>query len=180
MSKPKVLIVSWDGVNDTGGLERVTQYMIEALNSKYNIEIAQLSDLERKQFYKVFLNRHYVMDAILMSLYVHNRIRAIGRDNVVVITQGYNAPFVKADIAYAHGTMRALKIAIEGENPKWHFNQWFEKIAFQRAKCVIAVAKSVREEMCKLYGVRKKKIKVINNCVDTDVFYPRTDALLGG
>ncbi len=173
MNKRKMLIVSWDGKKDTGGVERVTQYMTRVWGTQYSIEIAQLSDLERNKIYRLFLHKHYAVDAVLMSLYVNGRIRKLGRNKVTVVTQGFNAPFVKADITFAHGTMRGMKIALEDEKAKWHFNQLFEKMAFRGAKQVVAVSGCVQDEVHRLYGVRREKIRVVNNCVDTDLFFPQ-------
>lgn len=90
-----------------------------------------------------------------------------------IITQGFNAPFVKADLAIAHGTMRGLRMAMPGKGIRmWKPNQRFEQFAFQHAKKVVAVSESVRSEVHHLYQVTLEKIDVLENCVDTEWFVP--------
>lgn len=171
MSKEKLMLVSWKGANDTGGVERVTQYMVQAWKDQFEVEVVDFASIKRTWFYKKVLGRHYVLDAIMVSLYIRRKILG-KRDQYKIVVQGFNAPFVKADIAFAHGTMRGLKTAVEGKNPKWHFNQYFEKLSMKRAKKVVAVAEHVRKEVNELYKVENSKITVLENCVDTDTFYP--------
>jgi glycosyltransferase involved in cell wall biosynthesis len=174
--KDKIIIVSWYGVSDTGGVERVTQYMVEAWKKEYEVEIIDFESIKKKRIYRILLNRHYALDSILVSIYTNKRLKKLGRKNVKVVTQGYNAPFVKADVAFAHGTMRGYKIAMEGKKTKWHFNQIFEKISMNRAKKVIAVGNHVKKELHDLYGVDENKIDVLENCVDTENFKPTNAA----
>ena len=121
MDKTKIYIVSWYGTNDVGGLERVTQYMIDAWQDKYDIDIIDFAMIEKNRKYINWLHKHYVIDGIVVSLFAKQLQKKA--PNAKFVTQGYNAPFIRSDLAFLHGTMRGYKIALEGSHAKWHMNQ---------------------------------------------------------
>lgn len=168
MDKEKIYIVSWNGVSDSGGVERITYYMLQAWKDIYDVRIIDLEQIRKKNIYGRFLGKHYVLDALLVSIYI-NRLKDKGK--VKIVTQGFNAPYVDADLYFAHGTMRGYKLAVQKDS-KWHFNQYFEKRAAKRAKRIIAVGNHVKGELNELYGVNEAKITVLENCIDTDEFVP--------
>ena len=172
MDKQKIYIVSWYGICDAGGVERVTYYMKQAWQEKYDIEIIDFNLMKKNIFYRCMLEKHYALDAILTSIYVNSIIHKYKEENIKIVTQGYNAPYVKSDLLFSHGTMRGFKLAIEGPNAKWHFNQRFEKAAAKRAKKIVAVGNHVKREQQELYETEETRISVLENCVDTDIFFP--------
>lgn len=170
-----VLIVSWNGVKDVGGVERVTYYLSQAMKENANVVVISLDELRRGAA-KFFLGIHPAIDAIIVSVYVKSIIKTMlgsgkKREDIKVISQGFNAPFVKADIAFAHGTMRQYKMNVFSDN-RWRVNQIYEKIAFKNAGLVAAVANHVKEELYELYDVPLEKIHVIHNAIDTEKFKP--------
>lgn len=174
--KSKLLIVSWYGMNPVGGLERVTQYMYEVWKNQFDLEIIDFEKMRKSsRIFRKLSGRHYVLDSILTSIYV-NRLQKQYYNKwggVKVITQGFNAPFVKADLAIAHGTMRGLEMSMPRKRIRlWKPSQRFEQFAFQHAKKVVAVSESVRSEVHHLYQVTLEKIDVLENCVDTEWFVP--------
>lgn len=171
----KIIIVSWFGTGSAGGVERVTRYMARVWGEKYDVEIADFESMKTRRLLKRLLGKHYVLDCIISSIYTNSRIRKNNRSDTIVITQGYNAPFVKADISYAHGTMRGFKVAVAGTKAKWKFDQLFEKRAHRRAQKVVAVSQKTEEELETYYGIKHEKINVIENCVNTDIFVPNYD-----
>lgn len=178
MDKEKIYIVSWNGVSDSGGVERITYYMLQAWKDIYDVRIIDLEQIRKKNIYGRFLGKHYVLDALLVSIYI-NHLKDKGK--VKIVTQGFNAPYADADLYFAHGTMRGYKLAVQKDS-KWHFNQYFEKRAAKRAKRIIAVGNHVKRELHELYGVNEAKITVLENCIDTDEFVPvnmeRTDKVI--
>ena len=168
MDKKKIYIVSWNGVGDSGGVERITYYMLQAWKDIYDVKIIDFEQIRKKNIYARFLGKHYVMDALLVSIYI-NHLKEKGK--VKIVTQGFNAPYVDADLHFAHGTMRGYKLAVQKDS-KWHFNQYFEKRAAKRAKRIIAVGNHVKGELHELYDVNEAKITVLENCIDTDEFVP--------
>lgn len=172
MNRQKIYIVSWNGINDAGGVERVTYYMVQAWKDKYDVRVIDFELMKKNMFYRFLLGKHYALDAILASIYTNNIIHNHKGEKIIVVTQGYNAPFVKADLHFSHGTMRGFKVAIEGASAKWHFNQKFEREAAKRAKKIIAVGNQVKKELQELYDTEESKVSVLENCVDTDLFFP--------
>lgn len=170
MDKTKIYIVSWYGTNDVGGLERVTQYMIDAWQDKYDIDIIDFAMIEKNRKYINWLHKHYVIDGIVVSLFAKQLQKK--EPNAKFVTQGYNAPFIRSDLAFLHGTMRGYKIALEGSHAKWHMNQLYEKWGMKNAKCVVAVGRHVKDEAVQLYHISEAKIEVIENCVDSNTFFP--------
>ena len=173
--KKSVVIVSWNGENEVGGVELVTYYIHQALEKEYDVVIIDLDMIKKNTLLRHIMGMHFSIDAWIVSLYVNHYVKKMkknkGANNVFVITQGYNAPGVTADIAFAHGTMRGYKISIY-DNYAWHFSQLYEKLSWSKAKKVIAVGKHVKEEACNLYGIAADKIEVIPNCINTDKFFP--------
>lgn len=173
--KKTIVIVSWFGESETGGVEFVTYYMHQIWGKEYDIKIIDYSELKKNSLYSFLLKKHYGIDALLFSIYTNGYIKKLkqklGASNVVVVTQGYNAPFVKADIAFAHGTMRGFEQKALGIN-KWDLYEIFEIISWKKAKKVVAVSEYVKEEAISLYKIASNKIDVIENSVDTSLFYP--------
>lgn len=171
MGKEKIYIVSWNGTDDSGGVERVTHYMVQAWKDAYDVELIDFATMRKKPFYRLLLGKHLVTDAILASVYTNHIIRRNKEKKVKIVTQGFNAPWVNADLHFSHGTMRGYKLAAY-RDAKWHFSQRFEKKAAIRAKRIVAVGNHVKKEQCELYGTDESKIIILENCIDTDVFFP--------
>lgn len=163
-------IVSWYGTNDVGGVERVTQYMIDAWQDSFDIDIINFDIIEKNSKYINWLHRHYIIDGIVVSFFVRQLQKK--EPNARFVIQGYNAPLIRSDLVFVHGTMRGFKIAQEGSLAKWHVNQLYEKWGMKNAKHVIAVGRHVKDEAVQLYHITEKKIEVIENCVDTNMFCP--------
>lgn len=170
MNKTKICIVSWNGISDVGGVERITYYMQQAWQEEYDVEIIDFFQIRSKTCYGFLLGKHYAMDAFLASIYVKS-LKRKNKGDVKIVTQGFNAPFVCADLYVSHGTMRGYKLAVQ-QDAKWHFNQRFERKSAKRAERVIAVGSHVKDELCELYGIEDAKVRVIENCIDTDQFFP--------
>lgn len=173
--KKKVIIVSWHGENELGGVELVTHYMHQAWNEEYDVTIVDFDMVKQSNMCRLPLGLHYSIDAWTVSFYVNRYVKKIkketGSENVIVVTQGYNAPGVKADVAFAHGTMRGNKLAIYNSH-KWYLSQLYEKLSWNRAQKVVAVSDHVKQEAHNFYGVDSGKIEVIQNCIDTNAFFP--------
>lgn len=171
--KKTIYVVSWRGCSNAGGVESVTKYLYEAWSEKYNVIIVDYKFIRRKLLLGFLLEKHYVIDALLTSIMMLQIKRA--EKECFIVIQGFNCPLIEADIAIAHGTMRGYQLALSG-NKKWHFNHLFEKWGMRRARKVIAVSNHVKKEVSDLYGVDLEKIITIENCVDTNLFFPTARA----
>lgn len=174
-NRKTVVIVSWFGESETGGVESVTYYLHQIWGKEYNIKIIDFNKVREWKIASGLIGKHYALDAILVSIYTSNYIKRFkkkyGVGKIIVVTQGYNAPFVKADLSFAHGNMRGFTINALKKN-KWDFYQLFEKYAWNHAKKIVAVGAHVKKEAQKYYGVDFEKINIIENCIDTSMFYP--------
>lgn len=172
----KIVIISWYGESETGGVEFVTYYLHQIWGELYDVEIIDFNKVKNNNLYSFFVGKHYVLDALLVSMYANKYIRelkrCVGDENVIVVTQGYNAPNVRADIAFAHGTMRGFEINAFN-NYAWDYYERFEKKSWSYARKIIAVGEHVKIEAHKYYGIDLNKIEVIQNCVDTSIFFPK-------
>lgn len=167
--KKELYIVSWEGISDVGGVERVTRYLVKAWSPLYDVVVVDYETLKKKPFCKSLLKRRTMIDGVVFSLFV-NKVKRKKSDAKIVI-QGYNCPFVSADIAIAHGTMRGYQIKCLNSK-KWNTSQLYEKWGQKRSKKVIAVGEHVKREVVDLYGIDEKKVFVIENCVDANLFFP--------
>lgn len=61
---------------------------------------------------------------------------------------------------------------VEQLGTAYNASSWIEKTAYQNADGVIAVSKSMREDVHNLYGVPYEKIRVIHNGIDLDQYQP--------
>src|SRR5690625_1080383 len=55
----------------------------------------------------------------------------------------------------------------------YNASTWVERTAYQNADGVIAVSKSMQEDVQELYGVPRERIEVIPNGIDTDEYRPK-------
>lgn len=166
----KICIVSWYGCSNTGGVERVVQYMVNAWKDTYEVEVIDLKTIKAKCRYGCLLGIYHGLDSLIVSIYVQKLMRD-GKN--MVVTNGYNCPYVYADILFMHGTMRGYKFACEGKRARmWQISQLYEKTACKKAKRIFCVSQNAAKEVREYYGVGTHKIEVFENCVDTNVFYP--------
>lgn len=172
MSKINIIIVSLNGTKRVGGVEAVTQYLQTILEAKYRVRIIDFELIRRTSPMGFLLGRHYTLDALLVSLYLHRYAGYIDKNNRIIITQGFNAPFVKADIQFAHGNIRGYKVALEGAKAKWKCHALFEMLASRRARTLVAVGEAVKQHLMFYYKCKAGQIKVIANCINTKTFCP--------
>jgi len=57
----------------------------------------------------------------------------------------------------------------------YHASTWLEKTAYQNADGVIAVSKSMKQDVKRLYGVPGEKVEVIHNGIDDHEYLPKSD-----
>lgn len=157
----KIVVVSFNGIDNAGGLERVTQYICQALKGCCNISIFKKKNL---QFPKI----DFFIQGIIMNL----RLNFVKQDFVVSNSwQSYRYP---ADIVFFHGTIEGYLRKI-GKFRKFSSSglmAHMEKTAARKAKKIIAVSNHVKDELSELYGLENSKITVLPNCVDDGIYVP--------
>jgi len=167
----KIYIVSPNGIASAGGVERVCYYLREILMEKNEVVIISLDDVTSMPIYRRLRlpKDNSVINAVFTSQYVR---KTVEKDDVI-ITNGFCAPFLRADCQFAHGSMYGYGKGIGRSGCDFRrVTELLEAIAGHKAKCVIAVAEHAKDEYIRQYRVNPRKIRVVNNCVNTDVFYP--------
>lgn len=174
MKKKKCFIVSYYGVSNAGGVERVCYYVSRIVESKgYNVEIVDkkmIEDFWMSKMIKIVLGRIPLLGAgILSSLYILQK----KRKNDIVITNGFNCPLTSADVLFMHGTMKGFSSALGiKQSFKSNIPIMFEKWASNMAKNIIAVSHLAAKEVRQFYNHKNDNFMVVNNMVDENVYMP--------
>ena len=161
----KVSIISWNGINDVGGVERVMQLISEILSDLYEITIIDKEYCVKNVPKLSFLAKNKIGKMVLASI-VAGKLK---KDSLL-IGNGFNAPFVYKDINFAHGTMYSLKKRIN--KFPWGGSSIFEKISMLNSKIILAVSEDAKESLIQNYNINKNKVRILNNCVDGERFFP--------
>lgn len=170
----KCYLVSYNGISNSGGVERVCHYIKKIMENKgIEVDVVDKDYLTEYWLYKlvrfIFRNVPLLVYALISSIYlIFNK-----RKDDIVITNGFNCPLVKADILFVHGTMKGYAIKC-GYNVgfKAKLPMLFEKVAAHRARFMVAVSSNAIREVREIYNVNKSDFVILNNMVDEEAFYP--------
>lgn len=180
----RAYLVSPRGAGDAGGVERVMRYARESLELRgFRVSILDRAALDRSVWGRMLLPLRrgcfgYVGDALGYSLLAWSRSRARAANETgraLLVTNGGGCPFVRADIVFAHGSMRGFLLALDDSRWRWGLEELMEAAAGLLARRVAAVSRRAGTEWRRWYAVPAKKIRILRNCVDTEHFSPRRD-----
>lgn len=161
----KAVVVSFNGTENAGGVERVSQYVLNALEGLFKTEIFKKADFNLPKI-------DFFVQGILMNLRL-----VFSRPDFVVSNswQSYRYP---ADVSFSHGTTEGYcrKIGSFRRFSSAGLMAHMEKKAAESAKKIIAVSGHVKDELVSIYGINPDKIFVLPNCVDDKKFVPKKDA----
>lgn len=164
--KRKIWIVSWYGMQ-SGGLERIVRILNQILSKNYDVQIVDIPYLcKHKGWCWLGKFKSRPLRMLTFSLFVK---WSAGKEDVV-ITHGQNAPFVRSDFLFDHGSILSLKREM-GEFI-YGGSSIFEYIAVKMARHNVAVSDWTKEQIAHNYHVKRENIIVLNNCVETDMFFP--------
>lgn len=172
--KKKAFIISPKGLSDAGGVERVMRYAAQALEGQgYRIIIVDRKKLQISIWGRVMSRLMgtpfgFFFESIGFSFLIRSRIQ----QGDIVIANGHSCAFYRVDLLFCHGSMRGFRFAVKGKRILYGPEELLEAIAGFMAKRVIAVSAMAGREWNLFYGVRKAKIAILRNCVDTDNFRP--------
>jgi len=156
----KIIIVSLNGDDNSGGVERVVYYLKIILSKKYAVSIIKRKGRQRK------------IDKLLYPLLFS--LRLLFRKNAVVISNSWQSFLYPVDFSIHHGTTAGYMRRAGIKSKKSLLLAWMEKISAKRAKKIIAVSENCKSELIDLYGINPEKIIVLNNFVDEKLFCPQT------
>ena len=174
MRNKKCFIVSYCGLSNAGGVERVCYYVSKIVESKgYNVEIVDKKKIEcfwMSKMIKILLGRIPLLGAgLLSSFYIMQKKRKCD----IVITNGFNCPLISADILFMHGTMKGSSSALGIKQTfKSNIPIVFERWASNIAKNIITVSHLAAKEVIQFYNHKKDNFTVVNNMVDENVYIP--------
>lgn len=164
--KRRIWMVSWYGTC-AGGLERIVMMLNQVLADQYDVQVVDIPYVSGYGFLKkaVQINNR-ICRMIIFSLFT----KWISKKGDIIITHGQNAPFLKSDFLFDHGSICSLKREM-GEFI-YGGSTVFEYIAVKKTKCNVAVSQWTRKQIAHNYHIAKEDIIVLENCIDTDVFFP--------
>ena len=157
--KEKIIIVSLNGDDCSGGVERVVYYLKNILSEKYDVSVMKRNGKPGK------------LDKIIFPLLFSFRL--LFKNKSLIISNSLQSFLYPADFSIHHGTSGGYMLHAGIKSKKTAFLAWMEKISAKRAKTVIAVSENCRRELVELYGIPPVKIYVLNNFVDERLFYPQ-------
>jgi len=155
----KIILVSLNGDDNTGGVERVIYYLRVILSEIFSVSIMNRKGKQGK-FDKLFY-------PLLFSL------RLLFRKKTIVISNSWQSFLYPVDFSIHHGTTAGYMHHAGMSSKKSALLAWMEKVSARRAKTVIAVSENCKQELIELYGITPEKIIVLNNFVDERLFYPQ-------
>jgi len=155
----KVILVSLNGDDNSGGVERVVYYLNNILREKYSVSI-----LKRK-------GKPGKFDKLIFPLIFS--LRLLLKKDAVVISNSWQSFLYPVDFSIHHGTSAGYMQNAGIKSKKTALLAWMEKISARRAKTVIAVSENCKTELQTLYGIPYEKITVLNNFVDERLFFPQ-------
>jgi glycosyltransferase involved in cell wall biosynthesis len=157
---PQIIIVSFNGTDNSGGVERVTYYLNEILSKKYLVRIITKTRFSFGKF-----------DMVFQPLLASFRLFFI--PNKLVIANSYQAFLFPSNIVIFHGTFKGNYMRVR---PKKLLGSriiaFMENIAAIFAKQILAVSINCKNELINFYGIKESKISVLNNFVDEELFFP--------
>jgi glycosyltransferase involved in cell wall biosynthesis len=155
-----IIIVSFNGIDNSGGVERVSYYLHEILREKYPVQILTRTPFSFGKFDILF-------QPIIASL------RLFFIQSKLVIANSYQAFLYPADIVIAHGTFKGNYMRIK---PKKLLGSkviaFMEKVAAMLAKQVLAVGINCKNELIDFYNIPGSKIGILHNFADETIFFP--------
>lgn len=175
MKRPnKCYLVSYHGLSNAGGVERVCYYINQIMLEKgYKTIIVDKSIIEQLFLTKIIKTIVGKVPGLIFPLLSSLYIFLHRRKNDLAITNGFNAPFVKSDILFIHGTMAGFSKILNHEIKfKDKILIKYEKRACQNAKVIITVSRNATKEVSRYYIKSKRHIFVLNNTVDDTIFKP--------
>lgn len=154
----KIYLVSFNGIGKTGGVERVCYYLYKILSEKYEVYVIKAPNLPSKL-------------RILMSPFIIS-CRILFIKNKFVISNSWQLFPYKSDISIHHGTTAGIMKYLGKNTIGSKLISFMEKLSAKNAKNVFAVSGNCSFELQKLYKIEKRKITVLPNFVDDELFSP--------
>jgi glycosyltransferase involved in cell wall biosynthesis len=155
--KADITIVSLNGDDNSGGVERVVYYLKNILSDRFTVSILKRDGGPKKT------------DKILYPLLFS--LKLLFYKNTITISNSWQSFLFPVSFSIHHGTTAGYIKAAQKKSPGSAYVAFMEKISARRAKTVIAVSENCKRELEELYKINPKKIFVLNNFVDEKLFF---------
>jgi glycosyltransferase involved in cell wall biosynthesis len=156
-----ITIVSLNGDDNSGGVERVVYYLKKILSEHYSVSVMSRRGKAGK------------FDKVIYPVYFSLKL-LFSKGKGIVISNSWQSFLFPADFSIHHGTTAGY-IRNSGSASKGsYFVAWMEKISAKTAKKIIAVGIAGKKELEEYYSADPGKIVVLNNFADDRLFYPVT------
>ena len=155
-----------NGFSNAGGVEKVSYYLNELLRQKYETQVVMKSKLS-------FGKLNNLIQPVLMNLKLKFS-KSVKKS--LVIANSWHCFLFPADISVHHGTSAGIMLKTGEVNMSLKITAWMEKVSAKKAKHILSVSENCKKELIEYYGIDEKKITVINNFVQDDVFTPAAEA----
>jgi len=153
-----ITIVSLNGDDNSGGVERVVFYLKNILLHKYSVNIIKKHGKSGK------------FDKILYPLLFSFKLLFI--KNTLIISNSWQSFLYPVNFSIHHGTTAGYMLNAGIKSLKSSYISFLEKLSAKRARKVIAVSENCKQELINIYKIPSKKIIVLNNFVDENLFFP--------
>lgn len=177
-----IVLISPQGISDSGGVERVMLYAARALAERgYHVKILDRKYLAGTSIGTAFARclsgrMAFFWQSVLLS-HLAGRYRKKGAR---IISNGYAAFLTTADLLFCHGSMHGFRIAKAASGGTAHawklgifgLEEIMEMVAGLKARKIIAVSPDAAREWKRHYRVSAAKLNILPNPVDTAHFVP--------
>ncbi|GHV04456.1 hypothetical protein FACS189485_09890 [Spirochaetia bacterium] len=157
----KYTLVSLNGADDSGGVERVTFYLKKILEKQGDVVLLTRTKLRIRK-----------LDLVWQPFFIALRLFLFHR-RAVVISNGWNSWFYPADFSIHHGTTAGIMERVPGEKQLGsRLIAMMERSSAKASKHILAVSESAKADLQRFYSIDSGKITVLHNFVDEHIFFP--------
>ncbi|GHT56175.1 hypothetical protein FACS1894109_04350 [Spirochaetia bacterium] len=158
----KYTLVSLNGADDSGGVERVTFYLKKILEKQGDVVLLTRTKLQIRK-----------LDLVWQPFLIALRLFLFHRRSLV-IANDWNSWFYPADLSIHHGTTAGVMERIPGEKRLGsRLIAMMERSSAKASKRILAVSESAKADLRRFYGIDSGKITVLHNFVDERIFFPK-------
>lgn len=172
----KIAILSVNGTANVGGVERVVADHAAILSKTAHVQVFSIPSYRSiKELRKI-----RIIDLVAQFIFAFTSpliARIWAGPNGILMTHGCSSAGFFCDIAIAHGCFAAFLGRINAKpGPLSRTRILYERLTALNARIVISVSENIEEQWIKHYGLSKSKSEVINNSVNTSIFYPEHES----
>ncbi|MGJ1308316.1 hypothetical protein ACR78O_11975 [Sphingobacterium multivorum] len=134
----KCFLVSYNGLSNSGGVEKVCFYLNKIMTDKgYDVIVVDKNLIEKTKYAKIFMGIFGKLHVIAFTFFASLFIRNNRNKGDVKIAHGFNAPFFKNDYLFIHGTLKGYCLKTKTRI------SWSHRILFQLERIAVKNADKI-------------------------------------